>query len=84
MEPTTAGPIMPRRSDEPKRKDVPVKMDSDVVRLAKIVAAYKDKSLAAYLSDLVRPIVERELEQEQEKTRKPKGTKVPKDGGQSK
>jgi len=47
-----------------RRNDVPVKLALDVVRDAKIVAAYKQKSLAEYLSELVRPLVARDLEQE--------------------
>lgn len=47
-----------------KRNDVPVKLDAEVVRDAKIVAAYKDMSLAEYLSELIRPHVARDLEQE--------------------
>ena len=34
-----------------KRNDVPVKVDADVIRTAKIAAAYKGLSLAEYLSD---------------------------------
>jgi hypothetical protein len=59
-----------------KRNDVPVKLDADVVRDAKIVAAYKAKSLAEYLSELVRPLVARDLEQEHArrmKAARPKG-----------
>jgi hypothetical protein len=42
---------------------VPVKMDADVVRKARIVAAYEGKSLAAYLNETIRPIVERQLQE---------------------
>jgi hypothetical protein len=44
-----------------RRNDVAVKIDAGVVRMAKIVAAHKDISLAEYLSDTLRPIVEQEL-----------------------
>lgn len=48
-----------------KRSDVTVKLDADVVRIAKIVAAYREVSVAAYLSDVLLPIVQRDLEKEQ-------------------
>lgn len=41
-----------------KRKDVAVKIDAEVARMGKIVAAFEGKSLAEYLSDSLRPIVE--------------------------
>ena len=65
-----------------RRKDVPVKIDAEVVRQAKIVAAYKDTSLAEYMSELLRPIVERDLREysrrslgEDHDPRRPKGGK---------
>lgn len=36
-----------------RNNDVSVKMDAEAVRIAKIVAAYDNKSLAEFLSDLV-------------------------------
>jgi hypothetical protein len=59
-----------------KRKDVTVKMDSDVVAEAKMVAASKEITLAEYLSELVRPLVQRDLAQETNRRihqRSPKG-----------
>jgi hypothetical protein len=47
-----------------RRNDTAVKMDAEVVRDAKIVAAYKERSLAEYLSELVRPLIARDMEQE--------------------
>ena len=44
-----------------RRNDAAVKIDAEVVRAAKIVAAHKDLSLAEYLSETLRPIVEAEL-----------------------
>lgn len=41
-----------------KRADVPVKMDSEVVRKAKIVAAYRGQSLAEFLSNTLGEIVD--------------------------
>jgi hypothetical protein len=50
-----------------KRNDVPVKIDAEVIRVAKIAAAYKGLSLAEYLSETLRPIVSRDVEQEHAK-----------------
>jgi hypothetical protein len=47
-----------------KRNDVSVKVDADVVAEAKMVAASRDMSLAEYLSELIRPLVRRDLERE--------------------
>lgn len=55
-----------------RRNDVAVKIDAEVVRKARIVAAYKGLALAEYVSELMRPLVERDLEHEQEKERKSK------------
>lgn len=44
-----------------RRHDMAVKVDAEIVRKAKIVAAFKDVSLAEYLSEALRPIVDREL-----------------------
>jgi predicted DNA binding CopG/RHH family protein len=55
-----------------KRNDVPVKVDSEVIRVAKIAAAYKGLSLAEYLSETLRPIVARDVEQEHAKVAAPK------------
>jgi hypothetical protein len=51
-----------------KRTDVTVKLDTEVVRLAKIVAAYRSSSVADYLSETLLPIVRRDLADEQTKT----------------
>lgn len=44
-----------------KRSDVTVKIDGELARMAKIVAAYKDVTLAEYLTETLKPIVSREL-----------------------
>lgn len=51
-----------RTMPKPKRNDVPVKMDAEVVRQAKMVAASRDQTLAEYISETLRPIVKRALE----------------------
>jgi hypothetical protein len=43
-----------------KRNDVSVRIDAEVYRLLKTVAAWKDVPIAEYLSDIVRPVVERD------------------------
>jgi hypothetical protein len=51
------------------RNDVPVKLDAEMVRLAKHVvinrrATQKGLTLAEYLSDLLKPLVERDYDAE--------------------
>jgi hypothetical protein len=43
-----------------KRTDATVKVDVEVLRKAKIVAAIRDVTLAEYLSEVLRPVVERD------------------------
>lgn len=61
-----------------RRNDVAVKIDADIVRKAKIVAAYKEVSLAQYLSEVLGPTVDRDLKEhsrrELEGEAKPKRT----------
>jgi hypothetical protein len=56
-------------AEEPmtKRNDVPVKVDAEVVRVAKIAAAYKDMTLAEYISERLRPLVAEDVEHEHAK-----------------
>jgi hypothetical protein len=78
---TAAGSVMVRRND------VTVKIDAELVRLAKIVSAYKNKSLAEYISDRLWPLVNQDLEEEQARTKpvkKARGSKGPKEGEESK
>ena len=63
-----------------KRNDVPVKVDADVIRVAKIAAAYKGISLAEYLSETLRPIVSRDVESEHAKVVGAKKGKKPERG----
>lgn len=56
-----------KSADRPKRNDVATKIDIEVSRKVKIVAAYRNVSAAEYLSDLVAPLVARDLEAEQTK-----------------
>lgn len=50
-----------------KRNDTAVKIDTEVVRRAKIVAAYRSQSLAEYLTARLAPFVEADLLEEQAK-----------------
>lgn len=43
-----------RRQAHKRSNDISVKIDSEAVRIARNVATYRDKSLAEYLSELVR------------------------------
>jgi hypothetical protein len=45
------------KNDDKKRDDVAVKIDREVVRLAKAVASYRDLSLAEFISETLRPLV---------------------------
>lgn len=53
--------MSPATAEMVKRNDLSVKIDAEIVRKVKIVAAYRDLSIAEYLSETLRPIVEREL-----------------------
>jgi len=61
------------------RTDVQVKIDAEVVKTAKIIAAYRGVTMAEYLSGLLAPMVMRDLAEEQAKgaakRSKPKGAK---------
>jgi hypothetical protein len=67
---TVASRSMPRRKDEEKRTDVPVRIDTEVVKDARLVAAYRDVSLAQYISDLIRPLVARDVDELQKELAK--------------
>jgi len=47
-----------------RRNDTAVKIDTEVVAEAKMVAASRGLSLAEYLSEILRPIVHRDLQEE--------------------
>lgn len=51
-------PAMPRKS---KRNDEPVKVDSEVMRMARIVAAIENTTLAELVSETLRPIMLKKL-----------------------
>ena len=55
----TASKQMPRK---PKRNDLAVKIDADVVKLARIVAAYDDVPMAELMSEALRPYLLKRLE----------------------
>jgi hypothetical protein len=52
--------------DMAKHTFVSVKIDAEVRRLAKIVAAYQDKDLGVYLSERLLPLVKEDLARHQE------------------
>ena len=56
------------------RNDATAKLDADVLRQAKHVAAYRGMTLAEFLTKVVRPAVEKEMQQiAAEMIGKPKG-----------
>ena len=64
-----------------KRVDVSVKMDAEVIRKAKIVAAYREMALAEFLSGELGAIIDRLLAEEHAKeiggkAEKPKRGKI--------
>ena len=72
-----------------RRNDVSVKVAPDVLKLARAIAVYRGTSIAEYLSDTLRPIVQehhaaelRKLAGEASKPSKPEGPKRPKGSAQ--
>jgi hypothetical protein len=63
------------------RNDLNVRLDAEVVRVAKMVASGRGITLAEYLSESMRPIVKRDFEAEVAKT---KGVFDPHSGRRSK
>jgi hypothetical protein len=57
---------MPR---PPKRNDLNVKIDSEVIRQARIVAAFEEIQLAELLSEILRPIIAKRLEKHTQRNR---------------
>ncbi|MEJ7636466.1 MAG: hypothetical protein WKF75_00375 [Singulisphaera sp.] len=56
---------MPKtRKDAPKRNDSPAKIATEVIDDAKVVATLRKITLAEYLSELLRPLVARDLDME--------------------
>jgi hypothetical protein len=54
-----------------KRNDVPVKIDAEVLAMARIASAYKGVSLAEYLSESLRPIAMRDIDESHARLAKP-------------
>lgn len=50
---------MPKK---PKRNDVPVKIDAEVLRMLRVVCAWDNVPLAELLSEIARPILQRRME----------------------
>ena len=57
---TTQVLTMPK-TNRTKRNDIAVKVDAGVIASARVVVAHRNITLAEYLSDLLRPLVERDL-----------------------
>jgi len=63
------------------RNDISVKLDAQVARKAKLVATNRGITLAQYLSDIVGPIVARDLKEEMGKMMDEPKAKHPKKAG---
>jgi hypothetical protein len=50
--------------DQPKRNDVPARIDADVLEDVRLIATFRKISISEYLSDVVRPVAKRDLEAE--------------------
>lgn len=61
-----------------KRNDVSVKIDAGVAKKARLVAEFEDKPFAEFLSDLLEPILDRELAKHSERVLKEQGKAKPK------
>ena len=59
---------------KPVIKHEQVKILADVVKSARIVCAYRGGTLASYMSELLAPLVARDLAHEQAKAVKPKSS----------
>lgn len=45
---------------KPKRNDASVKLDAEIVRRARLITDHSGASIAEYLSELLRPLVDRD------------------------
>lgn len=64
MTTATAGRPMARPKGRPKKpsgEGTPVRIDSDIVSKARYLAAQLDVPLSEFLSDLLRPVVDKEF-----------------------
>lgn len=52
---------MPRK-DAPKRNDLSVKVDAHVIRLARLLSAHEDKTMAEVLSEAARGVLMKKLD----------------------
>lgn len=64
---------MPRPKS--KRNDEPVKVDAEVLKMARLVVSERGTTLAAYLSEILRPHVRKDWETEIGKLAKQAGKK---------
>ncbi len=54
-----------------KRNDTSVKIDAEIIRKARTISAFRDISMAEYLSTILRPIIDKEFEQFKKSLAKP-------------
>jgi hypothetical protein len=62
--PVKSTPTTSEKSDEMSRNDVSVKLDAAVAKEAKLVATYRGVPVAQYISEVLAPIVRRDLQAE--------------------
>jgi hypothetical protein len=55
--------LEPEPMAKPKRNDAPVKIDAEVVRKGRIVAAFRGITLAEYFSERLDPLVSADLKE---------------------
>jgi hypothetical protein len=67
---TTTVPASGGRTKKPARKDKQMKVDAEVLRHVQLVCTYRGTQMAEYVSEILRPIVARDLAEEQEKSMK--------------
>ncbi len=72
-----------KRKDEmarTRRNDVAVKLGADVVKMARHLAVDQNVPLAEYLTERLRPLVERDFEEMTKRLKKPEATPRPPKG----
>lgn len=55
------GSAVAKKKITPPRNDEAVRIRSDVIAKARVVASFENKSIADYISDTLRPIVDRDF-----------------------
>lgn len=84
MSATVASPSNMSKRKDVKRDDSPARIDSKLLSDARIIAAARDVSLAEYLSEALKPTIERDLQDlQQELAKRTKAGQPKRSGGES-